>query len=114
MNQKDWWWVAPEGLVNKKQLIPIKAIDPKSQRLLVKKKSLIIIIHHYDHCGKVRKEWTTSDVIEADPRIGGVSLQMLSDALSRRIPSNSEFGLQPLKVAAEDDYSVVCFLGFDH
>jgi hypothetical protein len=74
------------------------------------KKSLILVAH------KTYKGRFSESVVEIiEPRDGNVvSLEMLSDALFRIVPGNSEFGLSELRVGCEDAYSVVLFLSFDH
>ena len=50
MKQKDWWWVAPEGLVDK-DLNCIDRKDHRAKRLLVKgSKSLVLIYHNNNNC----------------------------------------------------------------
>ena len=114
MQQRDWGWWAAEGLVDN-ALRPILPQDFRANQLLVKgRKSLVIISHHYNRCCKKENTWTLAHVIEPDLRKGGVTLQMLSDALFQFIPKGSDFGLLEMKVNAEDDYSCVSFLYFDH
>lgn len=68
-----------------------------------------------DGCA-LEKTKTRVAVVQANAA-GNVTLDMMSDGLYtlfRGSREESDEGLQPFRANAEDEYSVVCFMTFDH
>jgi hypothetical protein len=109
--QKDWWWIADQGLVNSKTLTPLSVA--KSNRVLVRNKNLEIHWTDYTFVGNNRIDQPHKMLIRKNSQ-GNVSLQMLSDKLHTIISRDREEGLEPLRNYTEQATKVVVYLGFDH
>jgi hypothetical protein len=109
--QNDWWWTADLGLIDK-NLKPLSTL--KSNRILVKGKSLEIHWTNYKRNGKELKFVESHRLIHKNKQ-GNVTLKMLSDTLRNIIPRSREEGLEPIEdFYDKNDKVVVAYLGFDH